>query len=297
VTIGLVVAAVVVGLLIVLLLSALKVVPEYERAVFFRLGHLKGAKGPGLIIVMPLIDRIVRVRLRTVALEIPVQELVTKDNVTVKVDGVTYYVVRDPVRAVLSVEDYQYATAQVSQVTLLTVLRQVDLDALLREREAIGGRLRTLIDAATEPWGVEVVMVEIKDVELPEQMRRAMAREAESERERRAKVIHARGELEASESLGQAAERLEAHPAALQLRTLSTLAEIAVEKNSTIVFPLPFEIMRVFEGMAHRLEATATMPAPLAPNGPHAATAVATASTPAEVAIAAPIVDDRPPRD
>jgi regulator of protease activity HflC (stomatin/prohibitin superfamily) len=257
-----VVVAIVVGLLLLLLLSSLKVVPEYERAVFFRLGHLKGAKGPGLLIVMPLIDRIVRVGLRTVALEIPVQELVTKDNVTVKVNGVTYYVVRDPVKAVVSVEDYQFATAQVSQVTLLTVLRQVDLDSLLREREAIGGRLRTLIDAATEPWGVEVTMVEIKDVELPEQMRRAMAREAESERERRAKVIHARGELEAAESLGDAAARLEEHPAALQLRTLSTLAEIAVERNSTIVFPLPFEIMRVFEGMARQLESVRSAPVP-----------------------------------
>jgi regulator of protease activity HflC (stomatin/prohibitin superfamily) len=245
VTVALVVLAVVAALALLVLLAALKVVPEYERAVFFRLGHLRGAKGPGLIIVVPLIDRIVRVGLRIVALEIPVQELVTKDNVTVRVNGVTYYVVRDPIKAVVSVQDYQFATAQVSQVTLLTVLRQVDLDSLLREREAIGGRLRTLIDAATEPWGVEVRMVEIKDVELPEQMRRAMAREAESERERRAKVIHARGELEAAEALGRAAETFEAHPAALQLRTLSTLSEIAVERNSTIVFPLPVELARL----------------------------------------------------
>jgi regulator of protease activity HflC (stomatin/prohibitin superfamily) len=274
VTTAIVVAAVVAGLLVLVMVSALKVIPEYERAVFFRLGHLKGAKGPGLIIVLPWFDRIVRVGLRTVALEIPNQELVTKDNVTVNVNGVTYYVVRDPVKAVLSVEDYQFATAQVSQVTLLTVLRQVDLDALLRERETIGSRLRTLIDAATEPWGVEVVMVEIKDVQLPEQMRRAMAREAESERERRAKVIHARGELEASESLRRAAERLEAHPAALQLRTLSTLAEIAVERNSTIVFPLPFELTRMFETVAHRPDANGA-PA-LARNG---ATGTTVAST------------------
>jgi regulator of protease activity HflC (stomatin/prohibitin superfamily) len=205
------------ALALIILLNSLKVIPEYERAVKFRLGHLQGAKGPGLIIVLPIIDRIVRVRLRTIALEIPNQELVTKDNVTVRVNGVTYYVVRDPVKAVMSVEDYRYATAQVSQVTLLTVLRQVDLDALLRERETIGTRLRTLIDQTTEPWGVEVTMVEIKDVELPDQMRRAMAREAESERERRAKVIHARGELEAAESLGKAAGILEQHPAALQL--------------------------------------------------------------------------------
>jgi regulator of protease activity HflC (stomatin/prohibitin superfamily) len=251
------VAAVVVGLALVLLLASLKVVPEYERAVKFRLGHLRGAQGPGLIVVLPVIDRIVRVRLRTIALEIPAQDLVTKDSVTVKVNGVTYYVVRDPVKAVMSVEDFRYATAQVSQVTLLTVLRQVDLDSLLREREAIGARLRTLIDETTEPWGIEVTMVEIKDVELPEQMRRAMAREAESERERRAKVIHARGELEAAQSLGDAAARLEQHPAALQLRTLSTLAEIAVEKNSTIVFPLPFEVMRAFDGLARHYAAEA----------------------------------------
>jgi regulator of protease activity HflC (stomatin/prohibitin superfamily) len=246
VVIAIIVVAIVVGIGILGLLASLKVIPEYERAVFFRLGHLRGAKGPGLIIVVPIIDRIMRVGLRVVALEIPVQELVTKDNVTVKVNGVTYYVVRDPVRAVVGVENFQYATAQVSQVTLLTVLRQVDLDSLLREREQIGARLRTIIDEATEPWGVEVRMVEIKDVELPDQMRRAMAREAESERERRAKVIHARGELEAAEALGRAAETFEAHPAALQLRTLSTLSEIAVEKNSTIVFPLPVDLWRLF---------------------------------------------------
>jgi regulator of protease activity HflC (stomatin/prohibitin superfamily) len=237
-------------LVVLLLASSLKVVTEYERAVFFRLGHLKGARGPGLIIVIPVIDRIVRVSLRTVALEIPVQELVTKDNVTVRVNGVTYYVVRDPVRAVMTVQDFQFATAQVSQVTLLTVLRQVDLDSLLRERETISGRLRTLIDAATEPWGVEVTMVEIKDVELPEQMKRVMAREAESERERRAKKIHAQGELEAAETLASAAGEMERHPIALQLRTLSTLSEIAAERNSTIIFPLPFELLRALEHLA-----------------------------------------------
>jgi regulator of protease activity HflC (stomatin/prohibitin superfamily) len=237
-------------LLVLLVISSLKVVSEYERAVFFRLGHLKGAKGPGLILVIPVIDQIVRVSLRTVALEIPVQELVTKDNVTVRVNGVTYYVVRDPVRAVMTVQDFQFATAQVSQVTLLTVLRQVDLDSLLRERETIGSRLRTLIDSATEPWGVEVTMVEIKDVELPEQMKRVMAREAESERERRAKKIHAQGEFEAAETLASAAGEMERHPIALQLRTLSTLSEIAAERNSTIIFPLPFELLRALEHLA-----------------------------------------------
>ncbi|MGE0880327.1 MAG: slipin family protein [Acidimicrobiia bacterium] len=252
-----VVGAVLVLLVIVVILvvlSALKVIPEYERAVHFRLGRLTGARGPGLIFVWPVFDKVIRVSLRTVALEIPVQELVTKDNVTVRVNGVTYYVVKDPVKAVISVQNFQYATAQVSQVTLLSVLRQHSLDELLRERDSISGKLRTLIDAATEPWGVEVTTVEIKDVELPDQMRRAMAREAESERERRAKVIHAQGEFEAAAMLGQAATTLEAHPAALQLRTLSTLSEIAVEKNSTIIFPLPFEIMRVFDGMGRQLD-------------------------------------------
>ncbi|MCU0261755.1 MAG: SPFH domain-containing protein [Ilumatobacteraceae bacterium] len=255
--VALIVIGVVVLLVLIVLANTLHVIDEYERAVFFRLGHLRGTKGPGLIVSFPLIDRFVRVGLRTVALEIPVQELVTTDNVTVRVNGVTYYRVHDPVKAVVSVQDYQFATAQVSQVTLLTVLRQVDLDSLLREREQIGTRLRSLIDDATEPWGVEVTMVEIKDVELPEQMRRAMAREAESERERRAKVIHARGELEAAEALGKAAVTLEAHPAALQLRTLSTLSEIAVERNSTIVFPLPVEVMRMFEAITHHLEGDA----------------------------------------
>ena len=250
----LIILAVVVAVVAVILLRSLRIIAEYERAVHFRLGHLRGARGPGVIIVLPIIDRIVRISLRTVALEIPLQELVTRDNVTVRVNGVTYYVVRDPVRAVMSVQDFRFATAQVAQVTLLTVLRQQDLDSLLRDRESISTTLRELIDATTEPWGIEVTMVEIKDVELPEQMRRVMAREAESERERRAKVIHARGEYEASEMLSQAAQTLGQHPAALQLRTLSTLAEIAVEKNSTIIFPLPYEVMRVFNGLADKLE-------------------------------------------
>jgi regulator of protease activity HflC (stomatin/prohibitin superfamily) len=241
--------------LVVLGLMSIKVIPEYERAVRFRLGRMQGAKGPGLVIAIPVIDRIVRVSLRIQALAIPNQELVTKDNVTVRVNGINYYAVRDPEKAVLAVQNYQYATEQVSQVTLLSVLRQHDLDALLRDRESISTRLRELIDMATEPWGIEVTMVEIKDVELPEQMRRAMAREAESERERRAKVIHARGELEAAGSLGEAATILEQHPAALQLRTLATLAEISVERNSTIVFPLPFEMMHVFDGLGKLLDA------------------------------------------
>ena len=249
-------------IVLLVLLRSLRVIPEYERAVHFRLGRLKGAKGPGLVIVWPIIDRIIRVSLRTVALEIPTQELVTRDNVTVRVNGVTYYVVRDPIKAVLTVRDYQFATAQKSQVTLLAVLREHDLDSLLRDRLSISGLLRGLIDEATEPWGIEVTTAEIKDVELPDQMRRAMAREAESERERRAKVIHARGESEAAEMLGQAAAVMEQHPAALQLRTLSTLSEISVERNSTIVFPLPFEVMRIFDAMARRIETQLDGPSP-----------------------------------
>lgn len=248
------VVLVILFLAVVLGLSSLRVISEYERAIHFRLGRLTGAKGPGLILVLPAIDRIERISLRTVALEVPTQELVTADSVTVRVNGVTYYVVKDPVKAVMSVQSYAYATAQVAQATLLTVLRQVDLDTLLRERETLAAKLRELIDAATEPWGIEVTMVEVKDVELPDQMRRAMAREAESERERRAKVIHARGEAEAAEMLGQAALTMEAHPAAMQLRTLATLAEISVERNSTIVFPLPYELMGVLQGLATRFD-------------------------------------------
>jgi regulator of protease activity HflC (stomatin/prohibitin superfamily) len=264
----LIVIAALVFIALLVVLRSLRVIPEYERAVHFRLGRLQGAKGPGLIVVLPILDRIIRVSLRTVALEIPTQELVTRDNVTVRVNGVTYYVVRDPVKAVLTVRDFHFATAQKSQVTLLAVLREHDLDSLLRDRESISSLLRGLIDKATEPWGIEVTTAEIKDVELPEQMRRAMAREAESERERRAKVIHARGEFEAAEMLGQAASVLEQHPAALQLRTLATLAEISVEKNSTIVFPLPFEIMRVFDAMARKLERDIGVPPPAGPYPP-----------------------------
>ncbi|TML17625.1 MAG: slipin family protein [Actinobacteria bacterium] len=258
----LIVIAVLLFIALIVVGRSLRVIPEYERAVHFRLGRLQGAKGPGLIVVLPVLDRIIRVSLRTVALEIPTQELVTKDNVTVRVNGVTYYVVRDPIKAVLTVRDFHFATAQKSQVTLLAVLREHDLDSLLRDRESISGLLRGLIDSATEPWGIEVTTAEIKDVELPEQMRRAMAREAESERERRAKVIHARGEFEAAEMLGQAASVLEQHPAALQLRTLATLAEISVERNSTIVFPLPFEVMRVFDAMARKIEGEIAGPPP-----------------------------------
>jgi regulator of protease activity HflC (stomatin/prohibitin superfamily) len=284
-TILLIVAISLATLALLVLLLSIRIITEYERAVHFRLGHLTGAKGPGVILRFPIVDRVERVSLRTVALEIPTQELVTKDNVTVRVNGVTYYVVRDPVKAILTVQNFAYATAQVAQATLLTVLRQVDLDTLLRERELLAAKLRELIDAATEPWGIEVRMVEVKDVELPDQMRRAMAREAESERERRAKVIHARGEYEAAEMLGKAASTLEEHPAALQLRTLSTLAEIAVERNSTIVFPLPFELTRMFDAIAHHL--APSRDAPVCAAGPALEPAVPFGAMPAPQAKAA----------
>jgi regulator of protease activity HflC (stomatin/prohibitin superfamily) len=265
--VAVVVILILVGVGLLFLLVSIKVVTEYERAVVFRLGRIRPVKGPGLIIVLPVFDRIVRVGLRTVTLEIPPQELVTRDNVTVRVNGVAYFKVVDADRAVLSVQNYQYATSQAAQTTLLSILRQHNLDELLRERDQISEILRLRIDAITEPWGVEVTNVEIKDVELPEQMRRAMAREAEAERERRAKVIHAQGEFEAAATLGRAAQELEAHPAAMQLRQLSTLTEIAVEKNSTIIFPLPVELVQL---LGRRLDGPAPAPAavPPAPSAP-----------------------------
>jgi regulator of protease activity HflC (stomatin/prohibitin superfamily) len=248
-TVFVVVIAILLVLAVLFLLVSVKVVTEYERAIVFRMGRVRPVKGPGLIIVFPIVDRIVRVGLRTVTLEIPPQELVSRDNVTVRVIGVAYFKVIDADRAVLSVQNYQYATSQAAQTTLLSSLRQHNLDELLREREQISDILRIRIDAITEPWGIEVTSVEVKDVELPEQMRRAMAREAESERERRAKVIHAQGEFEAAATLRRAAEELAASPGAMQLRQLSTLTEIAVEKNSTIIFPLPVELIQLVGGM------------------------------------------------
>jgi len=223
------------------------------------MGRVRPVKGPGLIIVLPIVDKIMRVGLRTIALEIPPQELVTRDNVTVRVNGVAYFRVTDADRAVLSVQNYQYATSHAAQTTLLSILRQHNLDELLRERDRISEILRVRIDQITEPWGVEVTDVEVKDVELPEQMRRAMAREAEAERERRAKVIHAQGEFEASTTLRRAAQELEANPAAMQLRQLSTLTEIAVEKNSTIIFPLPVELVQL---LGRHLDGQSPTPTP-----------------------------------
>jgi regulator of protease activity HflC (stomatin/prohibitin superfamily) len=240
-----VVAAVVV--LLLLAMAAIKIVPEYERGVIFRLGRIIGAKGPGFFVIIPIVDRMVRVSLRTVTMDIPPQDVITKDNVTVRVNAVTYFNVVDPNRSVLAIEDHVKGTSQIAQTTLRSILGQVDLDELLINRDEINQRLQRIIDDVTNPWGVKVTLVEVKDVELPQPMRRAMARQAEAERDRRAKVIHAKGEFEAAETLADAAERLEGHPAAMHLRILSTMAEITDERSSTLIFPLPMEILRLVD--------------------------------------------------
>ncbi|WP_028814993.1 slipin family protein [Streptomyces flavidovirens] len=242
--IGIIVGA---AVLLLLLMAAVKIVPEYERGVIFRLGRIIGAKGPGLFFIIPVVDRMVRVSLRTITMDIPPQDVITKDNVTVRVNAVTYFNVVDPNRSVVAIEDHIKGTSQIAQTTLRSILGQVDLDELLVNRDEINQRLQQIIDDVTNPWGVKVTLVEVKDVELPETMRRAMARQAESERDRRAKVIHAKGEFEAAETLANAAVRLEGHPAALHLRILSTMSEISSDRNSTLIFPLPMEILRLVD--------------------------------------------------
>lgn len=230
-------------LLVFLALLAIRVVQQYERGVIFVLGRLSGAKGPGLFLVPPLISHMAKVDLRIVTLTVPPQEVITCDNVTIKVTAVLYFYVTDPIAAVVNVVNFNQATTQIGQTTLRNVLGQSELDELLAERKKINRDLQVIIDEQTERWGVKVTAVEIKDVELPETMQRAMAKQAEAEREKRAKVIHAQGELLASTQLAQAAEVISSQPAALQLRYLQTLTEIAVEKNSTIVFPLPLDLV------------------------------------------------------
>ena len=231
-----------------LVASAIKIVNEYERGVIFRLGRVMAAKGPGLFFIIPIIDRMVKVNLQTVTADIPPQDVITKDNVTLRVNAVTYFNVVDPVRAVVAVQNYLVATSQIAQTTLRSILGQVELDDLLIKRDEINAQLQQIIDGVTDPWGVKVTLVEVKDVELPEAMRRAMGRQAEAERERRSKVIHALGELEAAESLSEAATTLEQSPGAMQLRLLSTMTEVAAERNSTLVFPVPMELLRFLEG-------------------------------------------------
>ncbi|MBL0313442.1 MAG: slipin family protein [Holophagaceae bacterium] len=229
-------------------LSCIRVVNEYERAVVFRLGKvLPQPKGPGLIVIFRPIDKAVVISLRTVVLDVPSQDVITRDNVTLKVSAVVYSKVVNPLQAVVGVENYQWATSQISQTTLRSVLGEVTLDELLADREKLSLRLREIIDSATEPWGVEVTAVELKSVDLPEQIQRAMGKQAEAEREKRAKIIAAEGELMASQQLLDAANKLSENPTAIQMRYLQTLTEIAVEKNSTIVFPLPMEFLKAFE--------------------------------------------------
>jgi regulator of protease activity HflC (stomatin/prohibitin superfamily) len=238
---------IILGFFILYLLSSIKILREYERGVIFRLGRLlPKAKGPGLILVFAPIDRMVRISLRTIAMEITPQDVITKDNVTVKVSAVLYFRVIDPIKSVIEVQDYLYATSQLSQTTLRSALGQVELDELLSQREKLNTRLQEIIEKHTDPWGIKVQLVEMKQVDLPENMIRAIAKQAEAERERRAKVIHADGEFQAADKLVQAANIISTNPQALQLRFLGTLTEIAAEKNSTIIFPLPMELLRAF---------------------------------------------------
>src|SRR3954462_1520564 len=243
---ALAVLVIVVVFILIVLFAAIKVVQEYERGVVFRLGRLVGPRGPGLIILIPFIERMMKVDLRTVTMDVPAQEVITRDNVTVRVNAVAYFRVVDPNAAVVNVADYIRATSQISQTTLRSVLGQSMLDELLSEREKINRELQQIIDQQTEPWGIKVSVVEVRDVELPQSMQRAMARQAEAEREKRAKIIHAEGEFQASQQLAAAAEVIGGQPATLQLRYLQTLTEIAVEKNSTIIFPLPLDLISAF---------------------------------------------------
>jgi regulator of protease activity HflC (stomatin/prohibitin superfamily) len=248
VSVGFAFIALVVVIILVasILFSAIKVVKEYERGVIFRLGRVQGGpKGPGLFILLPMVDRMVKIDLRTVTMDVPPQDVITRDNVPARVNAVVYFRVTDPNRSVIEVENHVLATSQISQTTLRSVLGQKDLDQLLTNREEINEELQSIIDEQTDPWGVKVSVVEVKDVEIPSQMQRAMARQAESERERRAKIIAAEGEYQASERLRQAADRLES-PTALQLRLFQTMGEIAVNQNSTIILPVPIDLIRPF---------------------------------------------------
>jgi regulator of protease activity HflC (stomatin/prohibitin superfamily) len=237
-------------LVLILILMGFKVLPEYERAVIFRWGRLArglvGANGPGVVIIIPVVDKLIRVSLRTVTMDVPPQDVITRDNVTVKVNAVIYFRVVDAQRAIIQVEDYLYATSMMAQTTLRSVLGQMQLDDLLSKREEINAELQRIIDQQTEPWGVKVSAVEVKNVDLPQEMQRAIARQAEAERERRAKVIHAEGEFQAAERLAEAAAVISRNPAAIQLRYLQTLVEIAAEKNSTTIFPIPIDTIAPF---------------------------------------------------
>jgi regulator of protease activity HflC (stomatin/prohibitin superfamily) len=243
------IAVVIIFFVVIILFSAIKVLREYERAVIFRLGRLiggSGIKGPGLILLIPVIDRMVKVSLRTVVMDVPTQDVITQDNVSIKVNAVVYFRVIEPQKAIVGVENFLVATSQLSQTTLRSVLGQSDLDDLLSQREKINLKLQQIIDAHTEPWGVKVSNVEVKQIDLPQEMQRAMAKQAEAERERRSKIIAAEGEFQASQRLADAAEILAGQPSALTLRYLQTLREIATEKNSTTIFPVPIDLLKPF---------------------------------------------------
>jgi regulator of protease activity HflC (stomatin/prohibitin superfamily) len=237
---------VIIIIVIFILANAVRILREYERGVIFRLGRLMGARGPGLIFLIPIVDRMVRVSLRVVTMDVPAQDVITRDNVSVKVNAVVYFRVMDVNKAIVEVVDYLYATSMIAQTTLRSVLGQVELDDLLTNRDKINQQLQHIIDEQTEPWGIKVSVVEVKNVDLPEEMRRAIARQAEAERERRAKVIHAEGEYQASEKLAAAAEVIGKNPVGIQLRFLQTLTEVATEKNSTTIFPVPIDLFTPF---------------------------------------------------
>ena len=248
---GLLVFLIVVG--IIVLMASIRIVTEYERGVIFRLGRLIGAKGPGLFFLIPIVDKMVKVSLRTVNFDVQPQEVITKDNVPVKVNAVIYFRIMDPCKSVVEIEDFRFATLQIAQTTLRGVVGEVELDELLSQREKLNEKLQTIVDEQTDPWGIKVSVVEIKEIEIPDTMKRAMARQAEVERERRAKIINAQGEYQAAEKLSQAAEIIGKYPQAIQLRYLQTLSDIATEQNSTIVFPLPINLLEALDkGLSSR---------------------------------------------
>ena len=239
-------------LLLFFLASAIRILKEYERGVIFRLGRVIGAKGPGLIILIPIIDKMVKVSLRLIAMDVDPQDVITRDNVSLEVNAVIYFRAMDPVKAVIEVENYMYATSQLAQTTLRSVCGQAELDELLSEREKINSRLQEILDTQTDPWGIKVSTVEVKQIDLPPEMQRAMAKQAEAERERRAKVINAEGEFQAAGKLAEAATIIREHPMALQLRYLQTLREISAESNSTTVFPIPIDLFKPFLSLAEK---------------------------------------------
>ncbi len=241
-------------LAILFLVNAIRILNEYERGVIFRLGRVIGAKGPGVIVLIPLLDRMQKVSLRMVVSDVPPQDVITRDNVSVKVSAVIYFRVVDSVRAIVSVENYLYATSQLAQTTLRSVCGQAELDELLADREKINSELQEILDKHTEPWGIKVSVVELKHIDLPQEMQRAMAKQAEAERERRAKVINAEGEFQAATRLAEAAEIIQRHPVALQLRFLQTLSEVAAENNSTTIFPVPIDLFKPFMSLIEKLD-------------------------------------------